>query len=486
MTTQKKPNQSLNKNEWKTQEKPFENFDMDENANKNVELGANKPTESTGMYKRKKDGVTFYIKKTNPADDFAEVLASIFSSGAPIAKCEFVKGNKGTLFVASECFNDFKPLSSKKERGLLNGWLKSNPITDKNKDTIYQKLKTDTHKQDLANILVYKALINDNDCHAGNIGFYTEQLKLPKKTLEISRIGNIDHGWGFADICKENEYKVNLFDTFSPIGSKATHGFGGIPTNHFKDYLKIINSKYFMRAIQFKLEQFSKQGSLEAHISESLEKTIKMISPIKQPELLFKFAEHIGLEIDKTKYTNRFEIKKFIIEKLSARLKMRLDSLALINVLLQIKLKMDANGDYLTPEARLLALKNVIETRFAGRDINACMPSFDPPVKKLLTSLLKEATKADSSLRQFCEEIQNGRNPVKHPKRQRVKVSHKETLQKIEALYNAGKVDRSKSVECPVQAVLLSSYKEIKKNKKSIQEKTLRKLSKGIPVMQVF
>ena len=85
--------------------------------------------------------------------------------------------------------------------------------------------------------------------------------------------------------------------------------------------------------------------------------------------------------------------------------------------LLQIKLKIDLNGNYLTPENRLQALKDVIEQRFAGRNVKSFMPSFNPSVKKLLGELLKEANHVDLGLIKFCEEIREGRNPSKRFKR---------------------------------------------------------------------
>jgi len=142
-------------------------------------------------------------------------------------------------------------------------------------------------------------------------------------------------------------------------------------------------------------------------------------------------AKHYGISVPKN--LNRHQVRNLIVRNLSEAYNSSVDSIAMNAVLLQIKLKIDSNGQYLSPEARLKTLKNIIEQRFKGRKIKSFMPAFEPSVSKLLTALLKEAKDVEPSLRTFCENVIKGNNPAKRFTRNVVLVesSEKSEEQKI-------------------------------------------------------
>ncbi len=435
----------------------FKGFVPNSEANRAVELGARAKSPISGMYTETITDQTFYIKRSNPADDFLEVLFAELAT-SNIAKCKSVVSNQGEIFVASPRFEGYRAILPKNERGLKKGWLSSNPISEKNKAAIFDKLSTDTQKQDLADILVDCVLFKDDDCQIGNLCFFneksaaekavvektvtektvTEKAVTEKNTQELNRVGKIDHGWALADLCSSSANRViNLFDILSPVGKRATHKRGFVPTNHLNDFPKIVNSHFFIRSIAKKIQEFEPNGNpyripsgnpkgnpngipngnelLEQKLNTGLNTILSKIPTENNKRIaLHQIAGHIKLAIPSSKTTIN-DIKQYIVKKAKLQLEHRLNSLALNKVLLQIKLNQDENGKRLSPKAKAEALKEVIETRFKGRLVLSFMPSFKPTVANLLGDLIRECQDAhvNPNLIRFCSEIMQGRNPSK-------------------------------------------------------------------------
>lgn len=447
---------------------PFPGFNYNETANKQVEAGAQKKAKLTGMYKKVNSGKNYYIKRSQMGDDLLEVFsAKLFQAwGANAASCDFVSDPEGNPYVASACFEGCQPIIPKKERSFSNGkWLGSNPISAKNKNAIYKKLKTDRQKQDVADILAASLLGDDKDCQIGNLIFYTERLNLNNRVVEKIRVGKIDHGWALADICKSKKSrKVDVFSTVSPIAKRGSHKLGAVPTNHFKDFPKIINSAHFIRALDCVIRKSDAPGALENTISSALTKTLSHADTVaKQKTALLVFSKQIGLKIPK-QIQSVPETKAYLIKHLHQRLADRRDSMALLKVLMQLKLKCDVNGKFLSPKARLEALKEVIEQRFKGRDFKPFMPSFKPSIKKLLGNLLKECKgrHIDLGLIKFCEEIRQGKNPTKRFVRPVITSDKiKSELDKIRHKYHARSRSEDLSEARPV-SVLTTQFGHVR------------------------
>lgn len=400
---------------------PFAGFSRNDKANKAVVNGAQKKAPFTGMYTEISSGDVYYIKKSEKysADDDVEVMASRLLQflGANAAPCKFVTAANGEQYVASKCFDGYQALLTPGEKSLANGWLGSNPISDKNKKKLDNKFKTSLERQDQANNLVAGAIVKDGDGgQPGNACFYQQAIHYPNQTAPKvkRRVGKIDHGWSLAEICKNlNKPLINIYEVVSPVAQKATHDFGGVPTNHLKNWLKIIESPYFIKAAFMSAKKADEKGALEREVTIAINEVLRpKDTPEKQKLALHNLAKHFSLSIPKN-LTKVEDIKKYMSKTLSTALKAYTDSLVLNAVLMQIKLKKDQNGHYLSPETRIKALKEVIEQRFAGRKVNCFMPDFEPSVKHLLTDLLGEAENVDPSLMAFCFEIKEGRNPVK-------------------------------------------------------------------------
>lgn len=407
--------------------KPFAGFEFDPKFNKKVEGGAQKKASYTGMYRNIKNNEIYYIKKSfkYPGDDIAEVITSRLSRflGANAAECEFVVSRTGELYVASKCYNEFQPLVPAKERGLSKGYLGSNPISKNNKKAIHSKLKSSLQIEDVAKNLASFLLLNQMDGHVGNFGIYKQKVQTPNGVKTKSRVCSIDFGWGLANIFDDSSRKINLFETLSPLGSKGTHKFGGIPTNHFKDFDKIINSPCFIDSIEKTMSKME-EPAFEAELKKTIDYIVNCTrgEHRKQKQLQY-LVDHMKLKIPDNIVSIQNK-KAFILKKLIQRFKERTISLALTKAMLQIKLRKDGKGNYITAKKCLEDLKSVIHKYLPGRKINLFMPEFKPEsVKTLLKNVIEDAkqerflNKKDnaylSGLIRFSEEVREGRNPVR-------------------------------------------------------------------------
>ena len=378
--------------------KPFKGYTIKKLESGKLDLGKGKeetPKKEgvqekgtwSGLYSKqitKEQTEDFYIKKSlkYPADNLSEVVTSdllrevigihaisydFVSSDLPedlkTGPDEPFRGQGAEDYVVSQMREGSKTLKALvNERSTLSlRAVGANVFGKSNKKKIYRCL-TVKQKTQLALILAGCALVLERDCQYGNIIFYdnpndTTSYLNEEQRQEDKDVGKFDNGWGLAGICLPENARVDIFSSRQYIWSREGEGTGtgrGFPTNHFNDYPRIIQSQYFVKA----LEQVVKK-SKENLTLESVKNTIFKIRNhfgkdrpdqeeiVKQK--LFDLADHLGIltvlkdrlgtkeafEEFKNK-TLALDMESLIIETLSERLAERTESLNTLKVLLNM------------------------------------------------------------------------------------------------------------------------------------------------------
>lgn len=382
----------------------FRNFEA---VSQKVLGGKQEKLDGTGLHKELSSDKLFYIKasKHHRGDDFADyagshLLASLVGHEQAVTY-ELVKNRKnGRVFVASEVRPESQKLSEKNihYRNPKFGWLGSNPKSKAAKEKIYDECFRNKPQliKDMAKVIAGCAVVLELDCQVDNILEYTDGAGQ-------RRICKFDNGWSLAGICKDKHKTIRLFDTKAFFGSKGSHKHKGLPTNHFKDYKKIIFSKAFINAID---EVIQNSKNISPQVDNVLEAIAQkhtipgdpVYSASLQKGAFLDFAKHLGLK--KVSGQTPTELKHYIALKLKTQLKERLHSLEVVKSLIKIKLLSKTlqklNGNFSAKDIRniqsaIQELTQVVKQHYARKKVKDFMPHFKPDVKKLLNQFVAQA-----------------------------------------------------------------------------------------------
>lgn len=371
---------------------PFEGYTR---VQEKVEGGKQEKAEYTGYYISNKTGEIFFIKQSlkHPDDDVAEIGTG-FLLGCIIGQKHVVEyfsvpdaKRPLNVYIASKVSPGFKTLKQKALPIIINEtpMLNLRPLgadlrSDTNKDVVYTQLEHIEQKKGMALILAGSLFLRDLDPQYGNMLLGTEA-----DTQEDIR--KFDHGWGLASICEAQHSTVNLFGSGAgfTFSSEATHTGVGIPTNHFNDYPKIINSQAFVNALDKIVKSVDNTKEFNEYIDSMIQSIID--SYPQDPERRLRLlADHIHLNITgKTGDALVLHIK----ENLKTQLKKRADSIAVLKCMMQIKVDLNENPQNANTIAKhMIELQTIIQDKLKDPNISATqvIPPFDPSFKTLLAN----------------------------------------------------------------------------------------------------
>ena len=127
-------------------------------------------------------------EKYSADDDIEVMLHGCCNFRGYAAPCKFVTVANDEQYVASKkCFDRYQALLTPGEKSLANGWLGSNPVSDRNKKKLDNKFKTSLERQDQANNLAAGAIVKNSDGgQANNTCFYQQTIHSPNQaTLKV-------------------------------------------------------------------------------------------------------------------------------------------------------------------------------------------------------------------------------------------------------------------------------------------------------------
>ncbi len=284
--------------------------------------------DSVGGKQLKAEGSGFYFKNKKPyylkhvtnsdflADDLCELLVSsiLKSMGDDynFADCTSVKV-ENEVFVASSCFEDFKPLYPVKSN------MPSYLFLPQKIDLALKVSKNE--KPDLSKLLAACLWIGDYDCHpTGNIGRSRDRFNRVKMV-------KIDHGWGLENIC----LKIPMIIT-KEIDMMRDKTRSSSPVNNLNNYPFITdNPDLFLQSID-KLNTDFKPLEMRDLICEHIKELITLYSGSEKPgifsevytegEILKAITSRIGLELPMGTPDPSLFIANNIVLALEVRLKL--------------------------------------------------------------------------------------------------------------------------------------------------------------------
>lgn len=398
--------------------------------------GKQKKAEGTGFYTKR--GTLYYIKRSEkfPADDWAEILTSALGRGILgqgqdlFAECIPIKSEDGQMFVRSTCAKGWKTLYE--HRFGSNFFLDHFRSEESKKTHIIIASLSDAQKEQLAKILAVCLWLGEYDCGTQNIGIDAE-----------GRVVKIDHGWGLADLCREESRVARLLESKPMWGTRGAHINTGVPTNHFKDFKLLIEDACFRKALREVIDFIKAKentlgqivkiqlGEMPLGVSDSLDGPLKL------------FAKQIGLDgLDQGSFP-----LQFIADHLQRRLVERRKSMELVCALLECQetIKGLKEGRDRSEEDFIAALKRLKETisvNFVADRPEKFMSELGEVVIKEVKTCLS-STKVDIAhdLRDFFVRIEKENAALEYKRREQETADRQTAQRAIAALKLSEKAD---------------------------------------------